>query len=84
VSRYLILQLHNNKDLASWQAHVQGATRLIQCKGPEYYKEYTSPSRVLAKYVRGFDIIRATSHQEETMFGDPEWEHLSGGFLVRV
>lgn len=83
-SRSLTCQLHNNRNLGSWQAHVQGATKVIQCKGPDYYKSLNSPARVLAKYVRGFDIIRAMSNQEETIFGDPVWDHLHEGVLVRV
>ena len=63
---------------------MQGATRLIQCNGPERYKQVNSPSRVLAKYVRGFDIIRAMSNGEETIFGNEEWDDLAGGVLVRV
>lgn len=70
--------------LGSWQAHVQGATKLIQCNGPEHYKQFNSPSRVLAKYVRGFDIIRAMSNGEETVFGNEEWDDLSSGLFVRV
>jgi hypothetical protein len=77
-------KLHNNSSLGSWQAHVQGATRLIQCNGPDYYRAFSSPSRILAKYVRGFDIIRAMSNQEETIFGNPEWDHLADALLVRV
>jgi len=79
-----VFDLHNNQSLGSWQAHVQGATKLIQCKGSDYYRAVNSPARVLAKYVRGFDIIRAMSNQEETIFGNPEWDHLSQGVLVRV
>jgi hypothetical protein len=71
-------------NLGSWQSHVQGATRLLQCKGSEYYKSPDSPSRVLAKYVRGFDIIRAMTSQEETVFGGSEWDHLAEGTFVRV
>ena len=63
---------------------MRGATRIIQCNGADYYKLADSPSRVLAKYVRGFDIIRAMSNQEDTIFGTPEWDHLGEGSFVRV
>ena len=70
--------------MGSWQAHVRGATKLIECNGTDYYKPFNSPARVLAKYVRGFDILRAMSNQEHTIFGEPEWEHLGEGVFVRV
>lgn len=63
---------------------MRGATRIIQCNGSDYYKSPDSPARVLAKYVRGFDIIRAMSNQEETMFGEKDWDHLGEGSFVRV
>jgi hypothetical protein len=53
-------------------------------KGSDYYKLSTSPARALAKYVRVFDIIRAMGNQQETLFGGPEWDHLSEGVLVQV
>lgn len=71
-------------NLGSWESHVQGATKLIKMKGSDYYKLSTSPARVLAKYVRAFDIIRAMGNQQETLFGHPEWDHLGEGVLVRV
>ena len=77
-------QIHNDQNLGSWQAHVQGATRLIQCNGSDYYKAADSSARVLAKYVRGFDVIRAMSTDSETVFGNKEWEHLAEGAYVRV
>ena len=70
--------------MGSWEAHVQGAVSIIQCNGTERYRADNSPSRVLAKYVRGFDIIRAMTNQEATIFASPEWEHLNEGGYVRV
>ena len=63
---------------------MRGATRIIQCNGSDYYKSPDSPARVLAKYVRGFDIIRAMSNQEDTVFGEKDWDHLAEGSFVRV
>jgi hypothetical protein len=57
---------------------------IIQCNGSGYYRPFNSPARVLAKYVRGFDIVRAMSVEGETIFGNPEWDHLSEGVCVSV
>ena len=35
-----------------------------------------SPTRDLAEYVRGMDVIRAVNLQEETIFGRKEWDCL--------
>lgn len=35
-----------------------------------------SPTRDLAEYVRGMDVIRAVSTQDETIFGREEWDCL--------
>lgn len=63
---------------------MQGATKIVQYNGSDYYRSFGSPARVLAKYVRGFDIVRAMSVEGETIFGNPEWDHLSVDVCVKV
>lgn len=49
----------------------------MQCNEPEaYVEDADTPSRVFAEYVRGMDSVRAVSQQDETIFGNDEWDAL--------
>jgi hypothetical protein len=49
----------------------------MECNGPEaYIEDADTPSRVFGEYVRGMDSIRAVGQQNETMFGNDEWNSL--------
>jgi hypothetical protein len=68
--------MYNAQNLTAWRAHLRGACRIIECNGPEKYIYMDSPTRSLAEYVRGMDVIRAVSVQDETIFGKEEWDCL--------
>jgi len=68
--------MHNSRNFDAYKAHLRGACRIIECNGPEKYVYMDCPTRGLAEYVRGMDVIRAVSIQDETIFGREEWDCL--------
>ena len=73
--------MHNRQgqDFMAWHAHIRGACKIIECNGAKHYTSDISaeaPIVSLVEYVRGIDVVRAVSLQEETMFGAEEWDCL--------
>jgi len=71
------VKIYNNNSNDSWLAHLKGACKIIECNGPETYRERNNGALGLVEYVRGMDVIRAATQEDETMFGDEEWDWLS-------